>query len=142
MKNTQTLYLKTGLSQRDTAELLVEKLDDSIESLTYNIKRYKVPATLILIYTEENISKYLKTYMRLTDALRVIQIGDSYFNFIFLPFTKVQEGYSFIIKEKHHELRKVKHLYYFDALPPEVHSCYNLINTYLYKILEEKEKDL
>lgn len=140
MKSPNKLYLNTGMSQIDTTKLLLKELDHSVEYITYNIKRYHVPVTLILIYSEEDISKSLKKHMRLTDALKVIKIGHSYFNFIFLPFTEVEDSYSFLKNEEHHELSKVEHYCYFDSLPAEVHNCYNFINSYLFKILEEKDK--
>ena len=142
MQSSKKLFLSTGMSQIDTAKFIVKKLQHSVDYLTYNIKRYKVPVSLVLFYSEEDITALLTQYMRLTDALKVIKIGDSYFNFIFLPFTEVEESYSFIIKEEHHKLKKIEHLYYFDTLPPEVHNYYNLINSYLFKILEEKNKIL
>lgn len=142
MQDSKELYLNTGLSQIDTTKALVKELNHAVEYVTYNIKRYNVPVALVLIYSEDDISQVLKKYMRLTDALRVIKIGDSYFNFIFLPFTEVEESYSFLKNEEHHELSKVEHFSYFDALPTEVYNCYNLINSYLFKILEEKDKAL
>ncbi|MCF6309541.1 MAG: hypothetical protein L3J19_03570 [Sulfurimonas sp.] len=135
------LFLKTGLSQISTVNLLLESLKPSMDYLTYNIKRYKVPVTLILFYTEEDVSSLIHECMRLTDALDLIKIGESYFNFIYLPFTDEIDGYSFIKHVEHNKLQDIKNYYHFEKLEDAIYNHYNFINSYLFEI-DEKSKEL
>lgn len=96
MSEEKELFLKTGLSQIAITNMLVEKLKPSMDYLTYNIKRYHVPVTLVLFYSEEDVFEQLTAAKRLTDAINTIKVGDSYFNFIFLPFTDEVDAYPFI----------------------------------------------
>ena len=140
MKEKIDLYLNTGLSQIETTKFLLEEMKPSIDYLTYNIERYKTPIVMLLIYTDQDISEALKRHMRLTDALKVVKVNRAYFNFVFLPFTELKDSYSFILKEEHYALADVTHYYYYDALPPHVYNYFNFINSYLFKIIEEKEE--
>jgi len=140
MQEKKELYLDTGMSQIETTKLLVNELESSVEYLTYNIERYNAPVVMLLIYTNEDISDALNRHMRLTDALKMIKINQSYFNFVFLPFTELEDSHSFILNEEHYKLGSVEHYCYYDILPPKVYNYYNLINTYLFNIIEEKDK--
>ena len=51
MLGNKNFFLKTGLSQIDTTKKLIEDLQKPIEELLYNIKRYKVPVSLVLFLT-------------------------------------------------------------------------------------------
>lgn len=127
-------FLKTGLSQIDVTNLLVEKLASPIDYLTYNVKRYHVPVTLVLFYTEEDVSHKLKESTRLTDIIDSIQIGNSCFNFVFLPFTDEVDSYGFVKHVESTRLMNINHIYYYEKLPPEVHNHFNLLNNYLFEI--------
>ena len=140
MQEKIELYLDTGMSQIETTKLLVEEVESSIEYLAYNVERYKTPVVMLLIYTDEDISDSLNKHMRLTDALKVVKINQTYFNFVFLPFTDLEDSHFFLLKEEHYKLGKVTHYCYYDALPPKVYNYYNFINSYLFKIIEEKEE--
>ena len=140
MQEKIDLYLNTGISQIETTKLLVEELESPLEYLTYNIKRYKAPVVMLLIYTDEDISDSLNVHMRLTDALKVIKVNRAYFNFVFLPFTDLEDSHAFILNEEHYKLGKVAHYCYYDVLPPHVYNYFNLINSYLFKIIEDKEE--
>ena len=140
MQEKKELFLNTGMSQIETTKLLVKELESSIEYLTYNIERYKTPIVMVLIYTNKDVSDTLNKHMRLTDALKVIKINQDYFNFVFLQFTELKDSYSFILNEEHYKLSDLEHYYHFEALPPKVYNYYNLINSYLFKIIEEKEE--
>ena len=142
MQEKIDLFFNTGMSQIETTKFLVEELESSIEYLTYNIERYKTPVVMVLIYSEEDISDSLNRHMRLTDALKVVKINQAYFNFIFLPFTEAGDSYPFILHEEHYKLGHIEHYFYFDVLPQKIYNYYNLINSYLFKILEEKEEML
>ncbi|QOY51206.1 hypothetical protein [Candidatus Sulfurimonas baltica] len=132
-------FLKTGLSQISTTNILIGQLKTPIEFFTYNIKRYKVPVTLVLFYTEQDISLEIKKNIRLSDGLKVIKIGESYFNFIFLPFTEIKDSYSFIKDIEHDILNNIEYLFYLEELEHEINRCYNFINSFLFKILERKK---
>ena len=140
MQEKIELYLDTGIPQREVTKLLVDQVESSIEYLTYNVERYSAPVVMLLIYTDEDISDSLNRHMRLTDALKVVKINQAYFNFVFLPFTDLSDSYSFILNEEHYKLGKVKHYCYYDVLAPKVYNYFNLINSYLFKIIEEKEE--
>lgn len=132
-------FLKTGLSQISTTNILIGQLKTPIEFFTYNIKRYKVPVTLVLFYTEQDISLEIKKNIRLSDGLKVIKIGESYFNFIFLPFTDMKASYSFIKDIEYDILSSVEYLFYLEELEHEINRCYDFINSFLFKILERKK---
>lgn len=134
MSEEKNLFLKSGLPQREVTSLLVEKLESSIDYLAYNVKRYNVPVTLVLFYTEEDVSNTLQESTRLTDVINTVKIGNSYFNFVFLPFTDEVDSYTFV---KHVELARLmntKHIYYYEKLPSELHNHFNFINNYLFEI--------
>jgi len=135
----EKIYLNTGLHQTDTVKMLVEKIKPCLEYLTYNIRRYKTPVVLVLFYTEEDISQSIKDTMRLTDVLSVKKIGNSYFNFVCLPFTEIVEAYEFIKHVQKQNLNTKNYFYHFEQLTPTIHNYYNFINSYLFNILERKE---
>ncbi|QOY55511.1 hypothetical protein HUE87_04560 [Candidatus Sulfurimonas marisnigri] len=132
-------FLKTGLSQISTTNILISQLKSPLELFTYNIKRYKVPVTLVLFYTEEDISLEIKKNIRISDGLKVIKVGDSYFNFIFLPFTDIENSYSFVKDIEYDILNNIEYSFYLDELEHEIDRCYNFINSFLFKILERKK---
>jgi len=132
------LFLNTGLSQIDVAKVLVEDIQSSVDYVTYNSKRYKVPVTLVLFYAQEDISLVLKSSMRLTDVLHTIKLGDAYFNFVFLLFTEEVDCYSFVKNVEQTKLKNIKNFFYFEKLPSTVYNYYNFINSYLFEI-EKKE---
>ena len=143
MLGAKNFFLKTGLSQIDTTKKLIENLQKPIEELLYNIKRYKIPVSLVLFYTEEDISQALDKHIRLTDVLRTIKIGDSYFNFVFLPFTEVENSYSFLKETERKLLQNTEYLFHIEEVEPAVNNFYNFINSFLFEILErEKEKHI
>ena len=141
MTEIKDLFMKTGKSQISTTNMLVERLKPSIEYLTYNIKRYNVPVTLVLFYSEEDILDKLDDSMRLTDVIDSIKIGDSYFNFVFLIFTDEEDSYAFVKHVEYNKLSNVDHFHYYEILPPEVYNYYNFINTYLFEIDEKKKNN-
>lgn len=134
-------FLDTGLTQVETVKILSDKMKYPIEYLTYNIRRYKVPVTLVLFYTKEDVSESIRETMRLTDVLITKQIGKAYFSFVMLPFTDDISGYNFIKHEEHHKLNSVQHYFHHEQLPPTVHNHFNFINSYLFKIIEAKENN-
>ncbi|PHQ64672.1 MAG: hypothetical protein COB99_08435 [Sulfurimonas sp.] len=131
-------FLNTGLSHINVAKALVEELKPPIEYLTYNIRRYKVPICLILFYTQADVSTQIKETMRLTDTLKTIKLGNSYFNFVFLLFTEEEDAYSFIKHAEKTTLKNVRNFLYFEKLPPTVHNSYNFINSYLFEIEKQE----
>lgn len=135
------LFLKTGLSQIDVAKTIVEKLEPSIEYLTYNIRRYNAPVTLVMFYSEEDISDKLKSNVRLTDVIISIKIGDSYFNSVFLIFTEEEDAYAFVKNVEYSKLGNIDNFYYYETLQPKVYNYYNFINTYLFEIDEKKKNN-
>ncbi len=137
-KKNDNLYLETGLSQIETTEILVEKLEPLIKYITYNIKRYKTPVSMLLFYTDEDISKKLHDYMRLTDVIKTIKIGESYFNFVFLLFTDNEGSYEFLKNLEISKLSKVDNYFYYEELEPEIYNIYNLLNSYLFNIAKKE----
>ena len=87
MIEEKRIFLDTRISQIEVANVLLEKLKDSLEYLTYNIKRYNVPVVMVMFYTCQDIGEKLEADKRLTDLLISVKIGKSYFNIVFLPFT-------------------------------------------------------
>lgn len=140
MKDSQ-LFLKTGLIQIDVDKILIEKLKPSIEYLTYNIRRYNVPVTLVLFYTEIDVSEPLKKSMRLTDIENTIKIGESYFNFVFLPFTDGIDSYTFIKKIENTDLNNIKNFFHFEILEPTIYCYNNLINNFLNGIVDYEKNE-
>ncbi len=138
MSKNKHLFLKTELSQIEVAKILVDKLEASIEYLTYNIRRYKVPVTLVLFYTKEDVTEHIHDVMRLTDVLNTVKLGKAHFNFVFLPFTDEIDAYAFIKNVEQTKLNNIKSFFYFEKLEPTVHNYYNFINSYLFEI-EKKE---
>ncbi|MDA3908451.1 MAG: hypothetical protein PF437_05140 [Sulfurimonas sp.] len=132
------LFLKTGMSHIEVAQTLVEKLQPSIEYLTYNLRRYKVPVSLVLFYTQEDISQKITDTMRLTDILTSIKIGDSYFNFVFLPFTDEIDSYTFVKHVEKTLLKNIDSFFHFERLDPTIHNYFNFINSYLFEIEKEE----
>ncbi len=137
-EKNDNLYLETGLSQIETTEILVEKLEPLIKYITYNIKRYKTPVSMLLFYTDEDISKKLHEYMRLTDVIKTIKIGESYFNFVFLLFTDNEGSYEFLKNLEISKLSKVDNYFYYEELEPEIYNIYNLLNSYLFNIAKKE----
>lgn len=138
MLEEKKLFLQTGLSQIEVTNLLVEKLTSPINYLTYNVKRYHVPVTLVLFYTEEDVSDKLQESTRLTDVIKSIKIGNAYFNFVFLPFTDEVDSYTFV-KHVSARLININHIYYYEKLPPELHNHFNFLNNYLFEISGKTE---
>ena len=134
--SNQDVYLDTGLTQIETVKILVDKIKPSVEYLTYNIKRYKVPVALVLFYTTEDISESIEETMRLTDVLVTTKLGDAHFSFVLLPFTESIDSYSFIKHEIRRKLGNVENYYHFEELKPEVHNYFNFVNSYLFEIKE------
>lgn len=131
-------FLHTGLSQIETAQVLVEKLEPPIEYLTYNIRRYHVPISLVLFYTQEDITRQIKKNMRLTDVLKTIRIGGSYFSFVFLLFAEEVDSYTFIKHVEKTDLNNINSFFHFEQLKPTVHNYYNFINSYLFELENEE----
>lgn len=140
MNEEKKLFLSTNLSQIETVKILVEKLQPSLDYLTYNIKRYKVPVVMIVFHTQKDISKELEQSKRLTDIAITIQIGESYFNFVFLPFTELIESYNFIKHVEYKKLSNTENYYHHEMLPSEINNYFNFINSYLFIIAEKREK--
>lgn len=139
MSDEKNIFLSTGLTQIETAKILADEMKPSLEYITYNVKRYKTPVSLVLFYTEEDISKSIRANKRLTDALLDFKIGDSYFNFVILPFTEEIDSYNFIKHEEYKDLDFIEHYYYFEILEPSIYNYVDFINSFLLKILEKKE---
>ena len=139
MSRNSDIFLGTGLSQVETVKHLVDGIKPALEYITYNIRRYKTPVSLVLFYTEEDVSESIRETMRLTDVLIDIKLGNSYFSFVLLPFTESIDSYSFIKHEEHKKLGHIEHYYYFERLEPQIHNYFNFINSFLFKILEKKE---
>lgn len=139
MSEEKELFLKTGLSQIDVTNLLVEKLTPSIDYLAYNVKRYRLPVTLVLFYTDEDVSDKLKESTRLTDVVNSVKIGNSYFNFVFLLFTDEVDSYTFIKHVESAKLMNINNMYYYEKLPPELHNHFNFLNNYLFEISGKTE---
>jgi len=135
------IFLKTGLTQIETVKVISDKIKPTLEFITYNIKRYKIPVTLVLIYTQEDVSKFIKNTDRLTDVLVEIKIGRSYFNFVILPFTEEVQSYNFIKHVEKNKLNNISHAYYYEELKPQIHNYYNFINNYLFQIQEDISKN-
>jgi hypothetical protein len=131
----EQLYLKTGLPQAEVTKILVEEIKADIEHFVYIIERHKVPVTLVLLYTEFDISERVEHKKRFTDVYRVVKVGKGYFTFVFLPFTTTIESYSFL----KHFRDEVQHLYHLEPIEHKIYNYFNFINTYLFGILDEKE---
>ncbi|WP_294886095.1 MULTISPECIES: hypothetical protein [unclassified Sulfurimonas] len=139
MIEEKKVFLNTKLSQIETVKILVKELQPSLEYLTYNIKRYHVPVVMIIFHSLKDIAKELEQSKRLTDIAKTVKIGDSYFNFVFLPFTELVESYNFIKHVEYNKLSNTKNYYHHDMLPPEISNYFNFINSYLFAIAEKKE---
>ncbi len=139
MLKSNKLFLTTGLSQIETVKVLVDKIKPSLEFLTYNIRRYKIPVTMVMFYTEVDISKSIEETMRLTDVLKTVKIGKAYFSFVLLPFTQAIDSYTFIKHEENNKLNNIEHYYHFERLEPQIYNYFNFINSFLFKVIEKKE---
>ena len=64
MSNEKNTFLGTGLSQIETARILANKMKPALDYITYNVERYKTPVSLVLFYTEKDISKSIKENKR------------------------------------------------------------------------------
>lgn len=139
MIEEKRIFLDTRISQIEVANVLLEKLKDSLEYLTYNIKRYNVPVVMVMFYTCQDIGEKLEADKRLTDLLISVKIGKSYFNIVFLPFTELLESYNFIKHVEYDELNSTENFYHHELLPAEINNYFNFINGFLFT-LEEKSK--
>jgi len=137
MVKEERYFLNTRMSQVSVIKSLITQLKESLDMFTYNIKRYHIPVTLVLFYTEEDISKELKRHIRISDGLKTIKLGGSYFNFIFLPFTNTKDTYSFVKEIEYSILADIKYLFYLEELEHEINNCYNYLNSFLFKITEK-----
>jgi hypothetical protein len=135
---SNSIFLNTGLTQIQTAQLLVENLESHIQHLTYNIRRYHIPVSLVLFYTREDISQQINESIRLTDISKSIKIGDSYFNFVFLLFAEKTDSYTFVKHIEKTKLHNINSFFHFEQLEPTVYNCYNFLNSFLFEI-EKKE---
>lgn len=142
MTEINNYFLKTGISQKATAESLLEKLKPMLDESVYNVKRYRTPISLILLYTESDISDLIIEHKRLTDVKKSVQIGDSYFNFVFLPFTDLEDSYKLIGHIEYNVPTKGKVLSSAAAIESEIHSYYNFINSYLVEIAQKERGDI
>lgn len=120
---------------------MVDAIKDSVEYLTYSIRRYKVPVSQVLIYTEVDISELIEKTKRLTDVCINVKIGDSYFHFILLPFTDTTQSYSFIKNLERKVLTKIQTYYHCEMLEPEIHNYFNFVNSFLFQILARKKEE-
>lgn len=133
-------FLKTGISQKATAKLLVDKLKPMLDECVYNEKRYHcAQISLILLHTYDDISNIIIENKRLTDVNNTIKIKDSYFNFVFLPFTDLQDSYSLINHIEYNVSVEVKVLSAASAIEAETFSYYNFINYFLDDISGQNE---
>jgi len=137
----QIKFLKTNLTQLETAKILVEKLQSSIKELLYNVKRYNVPVSIVLFHTTTDVSEQLDKHKRLTDVLDVIKIGNSYFNVIFLPFTTVEDAHSFVNYIELKLIDGVKSHCVVNELKKEQKNCLNFINSFLFGLTQSEEPD-
>ncbi|GEM_PF-2747778 len=135
-------FLKTKMTQKATAELLAEKLRSFLNECTYNVKRYEVPISLVLLYCESDISDIITAQIRLTDVKNIIKINDSYFNFIFLPFTDVRHSFSLINHIEYKVAKGVKVFSSTSNIEGEIFSYYSFINTYLDEIDAKNKGDI
>ena len=129
------LYLKTGLTQAEVTRTLVEHIQPHIEHFVYIVERHKVHVTMVLFYTEFDISDLIERKKRLTDVYTVVKVGEGYFTFVFLPVTAIQDSYSFL---KHFKT-EVQHLYHIEEIEHKIYNYFNFINSYLFGVLDEKE---
>jgi hypothetical protein len=130
-------YLQSNLSQTECTKLIIDDLHELTELFLYHMRRYKVPVTLLLIYSEEDLSAQLNQHKRLTDIAKYIKLPCGYFNFIFLPFTDTEDTHSYVKLLVNDFLLNTKHFIYFDELKNENHNTFNFINTYLFNIAEQ-----
>ena len=135
----EKLFLETSHTQAEVTRILTEKTSYAMEYFTYNVRRYKVPVTLVLVYTRHNVTEMLKKQIRLSDVVIDIKLGDAHFFFIFLPFTDEDGSYSFIKHLEHTRLANLEHFYYFEKLPGDVHNTFNYINSFLFQISDKIE---
>ncbi len=142
MTEINKYFLKTGMSQKTAAESLLEKLTPMLDECVYNVKRYHTPISLILFHTENDISDLIMEHKRLTDVKKIIQIEGSYFNFIFLPFTNLEDSYTLIGHIEYNVPTKVKVLSSAAEIESEIHSYYNFINSYLVDIAEKDKGNI
>jgi len=137
----QSKFLNTNLTQVETAQKLVEELKPSIKELLYNVKRYDVPVSIVLFHSIKDVSSELDNHKRLTDVLDIIKIGGSYFNFIFLPFTNIQEAHSFVNYIELKVLHSEKSNCVVNELKKEQSNCLTFINSFLFGLTQQKEAD-
>lgn len=142
MTEINKYFLKTGMSQKAAAESLLEKLKPMLDECVYNVKRYHTPISLILLYTENDISDLIIEQKRLTDGPNTIKLEGSYFNFIFLPFTELEDSYTLIGHIEYNVPTKAKVLSSTAEIESEIHSYYNFINSYLVEIAEKDKGNI
>ena len=132
-------YLQSNLSQTECTKLVVDDLHELTELFLYHMRRYKVPVTLLLIVSDEDISQKLNQHKRLTDIAKYIKLPCGYFNFMYLPFTDTEDTHSYVKLLTNDFLVNIKHFIYFDELENENHNTFNFINNYLFQIAEQAE---
>lgn len=137
MANKNKYFLKTGMTLRDTSQLLIKKLKPMLDECMYNVNRYNAPISLILLYTEDDIKDVILEYKRLTDGLNTIKIEGSYFNFIFLPFTDLEDSFSLINHLEYNIKTQIKIFSSAAKIESKIHSYNNFINSYLHEISEQ-----
>ncbi len=142
MIDIEKYFLKTGMSQKAVAESLVETLNPILDECVYNVKRYNTPISLILFYTENDISDLILEYKRLTDVAHTIKLKGSYFNFVVLPFTDLQDSFTLIGHIEYNVSTKIKVLSSAAEIESGIHNYYNFINSYLIEIAEKDKGNI
>lgn len=132
-------YLQSNLSQSECTKLIVKELHELAELFLYHMRRYEVPVTLLLIYSDEDLSGKLNKHKRLTDIAKYLKLPCGNFYFIFLPFTNTEDTHSYVKLLVNDFLLNSKHFIYFDELKNENHNTFNFINNYLFNIAEQIE---
>lgn len=134
MDSSKKLFLQTEHTHIECTEIILEELRESLEYLIYNVKRYKIPVTLVMFYSQEDITKLIQDSKRLTDVLVTIKIGEAYFTFIYLLFTDLSDSDSFVKHVEYHKLRNIEYEFSYEQLKINESQLYNFINGYLFRI--------
>jgi hypothetical protein len=131
------LFLNTQRTHIECTEILLSELHETMLYLSYNVKRYNVPVTLVMFYSQENIEDLIIDSKRLSDVLKVIKIGEAYFSFVYLLFTDLKGCDTFVEHMEFYKLSNIEYRFAYDQLEAEEEHFYNFINSYLFKIEEE-----
>ena len=129
-------YLHTGKRQIDVAKQILEVCDKEFGMVIGNYERHKAHITILIVYTQDDITELLKKHIRATDMVQGCKIGDAYLSVVFLTFTDMEGGYCFAtFMENNLQNEQIEYRFFIDELNRAANANpVNFIDNFLFEI--------